>query len=57
MEHNNDDKRAIPMAFERWRKFVAFRKMMRYYLNFAANRGEYLKADMASAFTQWKNAG
>ena len=54
MEHYNEEKFPLPKYFDRWRKWVAFKKLMRYHLNFAANRGEYLKADLASAFTTWK---
>lgn len=51
LEHYNEDSYPLPKAFDRWRKYVALKKTMRYYLQFAANRSEYLKADLASAFT------
>ena len=54
MEHFNEDKFPLPKYFDRWRKWIAFRKIMKYHLNLASNRSEFLKADMASAFTQWK---
>lgn len=54
-EHFNEDKYTLPKYFDQWRKWVAFKKIMRYQLNFVANRGEYLKADLASAFSAWKN--
>jgi hypothetical protein len=31
------------------------RKLFKYWLNFAAKRGEYVKSDLHYAFDTWKN--
>jgi hypothetical protein len=31
------------------------RKLFKYWLNYAAKRGEYVKSDLHYAFDKWKN--
>jgi len=54
LEHNTQELRVKPLAFDRWQRWVQLRKLMRHHLTQVHNRSEYLKADMASAFAQWK---
>ena len=57
MDHFNAEKFMLPKAFDSWRKFVAMRKLFKYYLNFVDNRSSFPKADLASAFSQWRRQG
>ena len=54
MQHYNDDLYAKPKAFDRWRSFVATRKLFKYWLNYAWKRAEYGRSDMAVAFDRWR---
>lgn len=55
LEHTTEELSCKPLAFDRWRQWVHLRKLMRYQLTQVENRSEYLKADMASAFSTWKS--
>ena len=57
MQHYNQDLYTKPKMFDRWRQFVHMRKLFRYWLKFASNRGEYIKCDIALAFNRWKKHG
>ena len=40
--------------FDRWRRFVKFRKIVKHWLDFMTNRQEHEKADMSHMFNKWK---
>lgn len=42
------------MAFDRWKEYVALRKLMKHWLKFVTKRGEPGKADIAKAFDRWR---
>ena len=41
---------------EKWKSFVAIKRVFRYWLGYANSRGEYGKADMYWAFNRWRLA-
>lgn len=47
MMHYNDDEYVKPLAFDRWRKYIHYRKLFRYWLNYANRRVDYVKSDLA----------
>ena len=51
---NGTDDYLKPKMFDRWRRFVAFRKIVKHWLDFMANRQQNHKADMSHAFNKWK---
>ena len=40
--------------FDRWRRFVQFRKIVKHWLDFITNRQQHQKADMSYCFNKWK---
>ena len=50
----DDDKYLIPKMFDRWRQWVAFRKILRHWLDYIGNRQNHVKADLSHAFNKWK---
>ncbi len=55
MQHYNEELYPKPKAFDRWRQFVNLKKLFRYWLGYAAKRGEYVKSDLHYAFDKWKS--
>lgn len=51
---NGSDDYLKPKMFDRWRRFVAFRKVVKHWLDFMANRQHHEKADMSYMFNKWK---
>ena len=51
---NGTDDYLKPKMFDRWRRFVKFRKIVRHWLDFMTNRQQHGKADMGHAFNKWK---
>ena len=40
--------------WDRWRKFVHMRKIVRHWLGFIENRQQHIKADLYQAFNKWR---
>jgi hypothetical protein len=54
MQHYNEDLYVKPKAFDRWKKYVYYRKAFRYWATFVNGRGEFLKINLAKSFNRWK---
>jgi len=55
MKHwNGTDDYLKPKMFDRWRKFVQFRKIVKHWLEYMTNRQEHQKADLSHSFNKWK---
>ena len=55
MQHwNGTDDYLKPKMFDRWRQFIQFRRIVRYWLDFMQNRQEHARADLAQAFNRWR---
>jgi hypothetical protein len=54
MQHYNEDLYTKPKMWDRWRQYVHIKKSYRYWLQFIAKRGEYIKTDIAVAFDRWR---
>mmetsp|Transcript_8816 Transcript_8816/g.8151 ORF Transcript_8816/g.8151 Transcript_8816/m.8151 type:complete len:167 (+) Transcript_8816:1267-1767(+) len=54
-EHYNKDLFTKPKLFDQWKQFVHLRKLFRYWLGFATNRGDYGVCDLAVSFDRWKH--
>jgi len=52
---NGTDDYLKPKMFDRWRRFVKFRKIVKHWLDFIANRNQHRKADLSYAFLKWKH--
>ena len=50
----DDNKKLLPMVWNRWRGFIAFRKLVKYQFNFCSNSTANDKADMQRAFNKWR---
>ena len=48
-------KRLLPIVWQRWREFVAIRKLLKYQLNRCQNAIVDRTADMQRAFKKWRN--
>ena len=48
------DSYLIPKMFDRWRHFVAVRKIVKHWLGFIENRQQHVKCDIATACNKWK---
>lgn len=44
-----------PKMFDRWRRWVKFRKIVRHWLAFLTNRQQLGKADLSYCFNKWKH--
>ena len=51
---NGTDDYLKPKCFDRWRRFVAMRRIIRHWLDFMANRQQHQKADLSYCFNKWK---
>ena len=51
---NGTDDYLKPKMFDRWRRFVAFRKIIKHWLDFMTNRQAHGKADLSHMFNKWK---
>ena len=51
---NGTDDYLKPKMFDRWRRFVKMRKIVRHWLDFLTNRQQHGKADLSHAFNRWK---
>ena len=40
--------------FDRWRHYVAMRKIVRHWLDFIGNKQHHVRADLTNAFNKWK---
>ena len=43
-----------PKMFDRWRRFVAMRRIVKHWLAFLTNRQAHVKADLSYCFNKWK---
>ena len=44
-----------PKMFDRWRQWMAMRKVVKHWLDFLTNRQEHQKADLSYCFLKWKH--
>ena len=51
---NRTDDYLKPKMFDRWRRFIQFRKIVKHWLDFITNRQQHQKADMSYCFNKWK---
>lgn len=51
---NGTDDYLKPKMFDRWRKFVHYRRIVKHWLDFMTNRQQHVKADMSHCFNKWK---
>lgn len=51
---NGTDDYLKPKMFDRWRRFVHFRKIVKHWLDFMTNRQLHVKADLSHSFNKWK---
>lgn len=55
MKHwNGTDDYLKPKMFDRWRRFVTFRRIVKSWLEYMANRQQHQKADLSYCFNKWK---
>jgi hypothetical protein len=54
LQHYTKDLYPKPMAFDRWKEYVALRKLMKHWLHFVMKRGKPGQADIAKAFDRWR---
>ena len=57
MQHYNDDEGGNylkPKVIDLWKKYVFYKKALRYWLDYVDRRSEYIKCDLAVAFDRWK---
>jgi hypothetical protein len=52
----DQDQYLKPKMFDRWRKFVQIRKLIRYLLNNIENSLHVKRADLHQAFRRWKKS-
>ena len=52
---NGSDDYLKPKMFDRWRRWIKMRKIVRHWLDFLTNRQEHKKADMSYCFNKWKH--
>lgn len=56
MQHKIDKtKPYLPAYIDRWRRFVALRKLYRFKFRMMCNKMDNVKADLQTAFNFWKN--
>ena len=51
---NGTDDYLKPKMFDRWRRFVAMRRIVKHWLAFLTNRQAHVKADLSYCFNKWK---
>ena len=51
---NGSDDYLKPKMFDRWRRYVQMRKIVKYWLDFITNRQQHQKSDMSHCFNKWK---
>ena len=51
---NGTDDYLKPKMFDRWRRFVQMRRIVKHWLNFLTNRQQHVKADLGHCFNKWK---
>ena len=52
---NGTDDYLKPKVFDRWRRFVHYRKIVKHWLDFMSNRQQHGKADLSFCFLKWKH--
>ena len=50
----HQDKRILPWFLDRWKKYVALRKLYRHIFRNCYNRTNNVRADLQYAFNRWK---
>ena len=48
------EKKHFPYIFDRWKMYVAMRKLFRYEFKYSQNQVHNVKADLQFAFNKWK---
>ena len=52
---NGTDDYLKPKMFDRWRKWIKMRKIVKHWLDFLTNRQQHKQADVSHAFLKWKH--
>ena len=52
---NGTDDYLKPKMFDRWRKWIKMRKIVKHWLDFLTNRQQHKQADLSHAFLKWKH--
>lgn len=52
--NGNDKLKVMPYCFERWRQWLKYRKILKYWLQYTQNYLDPWRRELAQAFKTWK---